>query len=70
MNSPSRWAERIRNIINMLAATEETFLLEILLEHTDGEVAQFLWQVAFQLPFYGGFNALEVVAKVLNFHGY
>ncbi len=54
----------------MLAATEETFLLEILLEHTDGEVAQFLWQVAFQLPFYGGFNALEVVAKVLNFHGY
>ena len=49
-------------------AAKEALLLEILLEHTDGEVAQFLWQVAFQLSFYGGFNAFEVVAKVLNIH--
>ena len=51
-------------------AAKEALLLEILLEHTDGEVTQFLWQVAFQLSPYGGFNALEVVAKVLNFHDY
>lgn len=50
--------------------TEETLLLEILLEHTHGEVAQFLRQVAFKLSFYGGFYALQVVAKVLNFHDY
>lgn len=51
-------------------AAKEALLLEILLEHTDGEVAQFLWQVAFKLPFYSGFYALEVFAKVLNFHDY
>ncbi len=47
-------------------AAKETFLLEIILEHTDGEVAQFLWQVEFKLPFYSGFYALEVLAKILN----
>lgn len=39
-------------------ATEETLLLEIFLKHAHGEAAQFLRQVAFQLPFYDGFYAL------------
>ena len=51
-------------------ATEEAFLLEILLEHTDGEVAQFLWQVARELALQGSFEALEVVREVLDCHDY
>ena len=44
------------------------FTLEILLEQAHGDVAQFFGQVAFKLPFYGRFQALEMLAEVLNFH--
>ena len=51
-------------------ATKETLLLEIVLEHTHGEVADFLWKVAFELTTDGLFDAFKVVAKVLDFHFY
>lgn len=51
-------------------AAKEALLLEILLEHADGEVAEFLRQVAFELTTDGLFDAFKVVAKVLDFHFY
>lgn len=47
---------------------KETLLLEILLEHTDGEVADFLGQVAGELALQFLFETFEVVGEILDCH--
>lgn len=49
-------------------AAKETLLLEIFLEHTDGEVADFLGQVAGELALQFLFETFEVVGEILDCH--
>ena len=50
------------------SASEETFLLEVPLEQTHGQVADSLRQVAFQLAAQLFAQSVEVAAEVLDLH--
>ena len=62
LNTPT-----VGSIIAIIVAVLGLFLSAF---NSDSEIAYFLWQVAFQLLFYSGFNTFEVLAKILNLHDY